>query len=503
MHNSQLQNVQQDESLSSVYGVKSNSVLNELEYYHIISGMPSDLAHDLFEGVFRVIKLKRTSTLEETQSNNGRISPTDTPSTSSALTPSTSSALTTSTSSALTPSTSSAGTPSTSSAGTPSTSSAGTPSTSSAGITRPPSPLTPLSRPTSPAVSSSPISIVRNDRKIWPRIYFFPVQTIPQGLRLKLDSQQPLERVDRTRLLDVIYTDVTQYENGLYPSQELYDQIVDGLLRQYPYLIKISGVPLQSVRVYWKEKLKYKWGNERKSRDKHLPEVQARKRKKDTAPTPENISGGKVYLTWSMANFLPAQPESEDDTAISLHCGWLKREFIKTDQNEALINLKMNLTFAARRKAVVEGTISAAELVDQYPFLKDRRQILMEFTRLGPNGKDDRLEDVFYGGLDKFTGPIVSLTKSKKLIPQVKEVVDQIVLLRTEGERKYASQCIAVTSCATLFKEKIEKILFFPGQDSSVSPIALIVCDKLLTMDSNSFELKIDNNTIFSCDTFI
>ncbi|CAC5371105.1 unnamed protein product [Mytilus coruscus] len=51
MHNSQLQNVQQDESLSSVYGVKSNSVLNELEYYHIISGMPSDLAHDLFEGV--------------------------------------------------------------------------------------------------------------------------------------------------------------------------------------------------------------------------------------------------------------------------------------------------------------------------------------------------------------------------------------------------------------------------------------------------------------------
>lgn len=44
----------------------------------------------------------------------------------------------------------------------------------------------------------------------------------------------------------------------------------------------------------------------------------------------------------------------------------------------------------------------------------------MEFTRLGPNGKDERLEDVFYGGFDKFTGPIVSLTKSKKLIPQVK-----------------------------------------------------------------------------------
>lgn len=31
-------------------------------------------------------------------------------------------------------------------------------------------------------------------------------------------------------------------------------------------------------QVYWKEKLRYKWGNERKSRDKHMPEVQARKR---------------------------------------------------------------------------------------------------------------------------------------------------------------------------------------------------------------------------------
>lgn len=78
-----------------------------------------------------------------------------------------------------------------------------------------------------------------------------------------------------------------------------------------------------------------------------------------------------------MANFLPAQPESEDDTAVSLHCGWLKREFIKTEQNEALVNLKMNLTLAVRRKAVVEGTtfISAAEVVDQYPFLKDGRQV--------------------------------------------------------------------------------------------------------------------------------
>lgn len=51
MHSAQLRNLEQDSSLSSVYGIKADSPLNDLEFYHVTKGLPSDLAHDLFEGV--------------------------------------------------------------------------------------------------------------------------------------------------------------------------------------------------------------------------------------------------------------------------------------------------------------------------------------------------------------------------------------------------------------------------------------------------------------------
>ncbi|XP_071138269.1 uncharacterized protein [Mytilus edulis] len=51
MHSAQLKNLERDSSLSSVYGVKGDSPLNSLEYFHVTQGLPSDLAHDLFEGV--------------------------------------------------------------------------------------------------------------------------------------------------------------------------------------------------------------------------------------------------------------------------------------------------------------------------------------------------------------------------------------------------------------------------------------------------------------------
>ncbi|CAC5410253.1 unnamed protein product [Mytilus coruscus] len=51
MHQAQLANVAQDSTMSSVYGIKNDSPLNSLKYFHVAEGMPSDLAHDLFEGV--------------------------------------------------------------------------------------------------------------------------------------------------------------------------------------------------------------------------------------------------------------------------------------------------------------------------------------------------------------------------------------------------------------------------------------------------------------------
>ena len=43
-------NINADKTLSSVYGIKENSSLNCLQYYHVIHCLPPDIAHDIFEG---------------------------------------------------------------------------------------------------------------------------------------------------------------------------------------------------------------------------------------------------------------------------------------------------------------------------------------------------------------------------------------------------------------------------------------------------------------------
>ena len=49
-HNEQVEIVANNPDLVSLFGVKYDSVLNQLHFFHIIWGSPSDIAHDLFEG---------------------------------------------------------------------------------------------------------------------------------------------------------------------------------------------------------------------------------------------------------------------------------------------------------------------------------------------------------------------------------------------------------------------------------------------------------------------
>lgn len=50
-YNAQVSSVSGDSSLCSVYGIKECSPLNKLNHYHVIDGLPSDISHDLFEGL--------------------------------------------------------------------------------------------------------------------------------------------------------------------------------------------------------------------------------------------------------------------------------------------------------------------------------------------------------------------------------------------------------------------------------------------------------------------
>ena len=42
--------INEDQNLSHLYGIKENSILNYLNYFHVADCLPPDLAHDLLEG---------------------------------------------------------------------------------------------------------------------------------------------------------------------------------------------------------------------------------------------------------------------------------------------------------------------------------------------------------------------------------------------------------------------------------------------------------------------
>ena len=50
-YHNHIKSTEQDSNFFSVYGKKTNSCLHQLNYYHIINGLPPDLAHDVFEGI--------------------------------------------------------------------------------------------------------------------------------------------------------------------------------------------------------------------------------------------------------------------------------------------------------------------------------------------------------------------------------------------------------------------------------------------------------------------
>ena len=43
--------VSTDPESASVYGVKKPSALNSSKYFHVVGGLPSDIMHDILEGV--------------------------------------------------------------------------------------------------------------------------------------------------------------------------------------------------------------------------------------------------------------------------------------------------------------------------------------------------------------------------------------------------------------------------------------------------------------------
>ncbi|CAC5420819.1 unnamed protein product [Mytilus coruscus] len=361
----------------------------------------------------------------------------------------------------------------------------------------------PHSRPLSPLirnVTPTGLSATSHKRsgKSWPKKYTFPVESIPRSVQQQFDLKQPLPKKEMRMFMDTLYLDITKYDGGLYPSSEMYEEIVDAILGAHPYLLKVDGLPLVSVRAYWKGKLVYKFGNSRKRHDGNLPEVVERKRKKEKEP--ERKEGG--ILTWGLENYSPSQSISEDEASINSHKEWMLREWRRSEPDLNILDMKMDLTFPSRRSLILkEATVK--EVIQEYPWLQSHRQLLREFVRLGPNVRVKDIEELLYDGLARYMEAIVRLSRKKKCIKQLQEMHDALSIQRIESQRKYTSQCCAVLGIAVLFREKTERILYFGDDTAEETQLELHVRQGVLTVDNKAFYLKLEGSILFECDTFL
>lgn len=128
----------------------------------------------------------------------------------------------------------------------------------------------------------------------------------------------------------------------------------------------------------WLAKLKYKFQNRRRRDDVLLGslEVKNRKRKEPVSASTKSASAKPDSLVkdlkfppmFGMENYLPSRKCSEDETSIANHKQWLAVEAKKKRPNFPEVSTRMSLTFADRRKDIING-ISIQDVQTIYPWL--------------------------------------------------------------------------------------------------------------------------------------
>ncbi|XP_060753791.1 uncharacterized protein LOC132864385 [Neoarius graeffei] len=108
-------------------------------------------------------------------------------------------------------------------------------------------------------------------------------------------------------------------------------------------------------------------------------------------------------------NFLPYIPTGQTDLTLQNEKAALQEEMKKRHPNHALINSKMEQTFALRRKEIVDEEPPVVDIMKLWPALFLEEQVHTEFYRItGVN-----LKETFFSLLDEYTPKIIKLYRSR------------------------------------------------------------------------------------------
>ena len=92
---------------------------------------------------------------------------------------------------------------------------------------------------------------------------------------------------------------------------------------------------------------------------------------KDTL-SPASINS---VLAYGVKNYLPERPVSEDDISIEKHISLMTQENNKTNPNYILLTSLMDMTFADRRKLLINDMQLFESIKIKYPCLFNAHQV--------------------------------------------------------------------------------------------------------------------------------
>ncbi|XP_041650523.1 sterile alpha motif domain-containing protein 3-like [Cheilinus undulatus] len=200
----------------------------------------------------------------------------------------------------------------------------------------------------------------------------------------------------------------TLYTYDAYPSKQDFEAVAKALVQTHPCLKEPGS---SSGWEGWKNSMKFKMGNYRNkmrllSRREVTVNSGKRGRYTDGGPPHKDIKKPRK----GEINFLPKNPEGKDDRNLEASRQVLVSEMMKKTPNGSLIKKEMDVTFALRRKEVVEDVYEISQMVQRWPALFTERQVYCEFNRVvGKNLKDN-----FFDALDRFSPSLMDLFRKKK-----------------------------------------------------------------------------------------
>ena len=97
--------------------------------------------------------------------------------------------------------------------------------------------------------------------------------------------------------------------------------------------------------------------------------------KQSSKNTFSNRDKSRCSNQYGLRDYLPGRPQSETDETIVAHINNMKKEWKKRDHDQMKINTLMDLTFADRRKLIVNQAPDVAQVLEDYPVLTEGKEV--------------------------------------------------------------------------------------------------------------------------------